>query len=275
MWERFRRVIRSFVGFFISTMEDPKLILEQTVRDMQDKIPIMNQGLAKARGGIIMIENEIKQYERECSLLTAKVKACVVAKDEALGGQFAVRLKRAQEALARDQEQLQAAKAGYDALLKMKEKFMREMKSKTEEALAAIRDAESSKWKSELADVFEQFEVAGVDATHDEMIGKLRQKNAEAEGRLAMAAESVDAKSIAIDQTAEDLEGKELFRSFQMEMGVAGSAGDSGADGKDAAQKTIGMKDVKQGKEGGHGTETRRQDRAFVGGPGSGPGRLI
>lgn len=249
MWERFKRVVRSFVGFFISTMEDPKLILEQTVRDMQDKVPVMNQGLAKARGGIIMIENEIRQYEREINLLTAKIKACVVNKDEALGSQYAMRLKKSQEALARDQEQLQAAKAGYDALLKMKEKFMREMKLKTEEAMAAIRDAESSKWKSELADVFEQFEVAGVDATHDEMLGKLRQKNAEAEGRLAMAAESVDAKAMDADITAEQLEGKELFKAFQMEMGVSGSAVGSGGDKKEAAQKTIGMKDAAQGKE--------------------------
>ncbi|MDD5630337.1 MAG: PspA/IM30 family protein, partial [Elusimicrobia bacterium] len=163
-----------------------------------------------------------------------------------LGAQFAVRLKRTQEALARDQEQLQAAQAGYDALLKMKEKFMREMKAKTEEAMAAIRDAEASKWKSELADTFEQFEVAGVDATHEEMIGKLRAKNAEAEGRLAMAAESVDAKSMAADETADELEGKELFKTFQMEMGVGGA---EGGDKKEAAEKTIGMKDAQKGKE--------------------------
>ncbi|MEI8190722.1 MAG: PspA/IM30 family protein, partial [candidate division NC10 bacterium] len=186
MWERFRRVVRSFVGFFISTMEDPKLILEQTVRDMQDKIPVMNQGLAKARGGIIMIDNEIKQYEREINMLTAKVKACVLSKDPSLGAQYAIRLKKTQEALERDKEQMAAAKAGYESLLKMKQKFMREMKSKSDEAMAAIRDAEATKWKSDLADVFEQFEVAGTDATYDEMLGKLRQKSAEAEGRLAM-----------------------------------------------------------------------------------------
>ena len=63
MWNRFIRVVRSFVGFFISTMEDPKLILEQTIRDMNDKVPVMNQGLAKAKGGIIMLENEARDYE--------------------------------------------------------------------------------------------------------------------------------------------------------------------------------------------------------------------
>ena len=71
MFERLRRVIRSFIGFFISTMEDPKLILEQAIRDMQDKVPLMNQGLAKARGGIIMLENEAKGYEREIAQLSA------------------------------------------------------------------------------------------------------------------------------------------------------------------------------------------------------------
>lgn len=241
MWNRLVRVFRSFVGFFISTMEDPKLILEQTVRDMQDKIPVMNQGLAKARGGIIMIEREIQQYEREASMLTAKVKACVVSKDASLGAQYALRLRKTQDALARDKEQLAAAKAGYESLLKMKEKFMREMKAKTEEAMAAIRDVEASKWKSELADTFEQFEVAGVDATHDEMIGKLRQKSAEAEGRLAMAAESVDAKAMEVDMKAETLEGEALFKSFQMEMGVSDAGG--GDEKKEEAQKTIGMKD--------------------------------
>src|SRR5207247_1209827 len=109
---------------------------------------------------------------------------------------------------------------------------------KTDEAMAAIRDAEANQWKSELADVFEKFEVAGVDASYDEMLGKLRQKNAEAEGRLAMAAESVDAKSVAIDEQAEALEGKELFKNFQMDMGLA-SDGSKTED----AKKTIGMKE--------------------------------
>ena len=246
MWGRFTRLIRSFVGFFISTMEDPKLILEQTVRDMQDKVPIMNQGLAKARGGIILLDNEAKQYQREINMLTAKIKACVVNKEENLGAQYAIRLKKTQEALSRNNEQMQAAKAGYESLLKMKEKFMREMKARTEDAMAAIRDAEATKWKSELADVFEQFEVGGVDQSYDEMLGKLRQKSAEAEGRLAMAAESVDAKSMQIDEQAEALEGKELFKNFQMEMGLSGSGG---GDKKEEAKKTIGMKEEEKGKE--------------------------
>ena len=121
---------------------------------------------------------------------------------------------------------------------------MQEMKAKTEAAMSAIKEAEASKWKGELADVFEKFEVAGVDATYDEMISKVRQKSAEAEGRIAMAAESIDMKSIQIDKQAEDLQAKELLKQFQMEMGL----GDNSSVSKVEMKKTIGMKQPDQAK---------------------------
>ena len=220
MWARIKRVFRSFIGAFVSLAEDPKLILEQNVRDMRDKVPEMNTGIAKARGGIIRLENEATQYKQEIAKLTARVKACLLAGDEGMAGQFAVQLKKQQEALERNQGQLESAKAGYEALLKLKERYMREMKLKTEEAMHAIREAEASKWKSELADVFESFEVAGVDATHQEMVDKLREKSAMADGKIAAAVESVDMKSIEMEEKAQQLEGAELLKQFKLDLGL-------------------------------------------------------
>jgi len=42
MWRRLSRMVRSFVGFFISVGENPELILEQNIRDMNDQVPRMN-----------------------------------------------------------------------------------------------------------------------------------------------------------------------------------------------------------------------------------------
>jgi phage shock protein A len=238
MWERIKRLFRSIIGAFISAGEDPKLILEQNIRDMQDKVPQLNTGLAKARAGIIKLENEANDYNNEIRHLTAKIKACIASGDEALGGQLAIRLKKIQDALARNQEQLVAAKQGYESLLKLKERYMREMQRKTEEALAAIRASEAAKWKSELADVFESFEVAGVDQTHDEMVGKLRDKAADAEGKLAMAAESVDMKTVEMEEKADALQGKELLQQFKVEMGMATPQADGTPPKTD--EKTIG-----------------------------------
>src|SRR5512137_2783862 len=106
MWARIKRVFRSFMGAFISMGEDPKLILEQNIRDMRDKVPEMNTGIAKARAGIIRIENEANQYKQDIARITARIKACLLSGDEALAGRYAVQLKERQDALERDQAQL-------------------------------------------------------------------------------------------------------------------------------------------------------------------------
>ena len=250
MWARIKRIFRSFVGAFISMGENPELILEQNIRDMRDKVPEMNTGIAKARGGIIRIENEITQYKQDVARLTARVKACLLSNDDEMAGQFAVQLKRVQEALERDQAQLESANAGYQALLKLKERYMREMKMKTEEAQRAISEARASKWKSELADVFESFEVAGVDATHQEMIEKLRDKTAMADGKIAAAVESVDMKTIEMEEKARQLEGQELLKQFKLDLGLekkaeAAPSTAAPAEPVKEAPKTIGPERTK------------------------------
>lgn len=220
MWERLKRVFRSFIGHFISLAEDPKLILQQNIRDMQDKVPEMNTGIAKARGGIVRLEEEQRTLQADVARLTSRVKASLLAGDEALAGQFAVQLKQRQDALERTNGQLATARQGYDGLLKLKERYMREMKAKTEAAMAAIKEADAAKWKSELADVFQTFEVAGVDQTHNEMIEKLKEKSATAEGKIQSAVESMDMKGMAIEEKAQELEGQELLKQFKIELGL-------------------------------------------------------
>ncbi len=226
MWARIKRIFRAIFGSAVGAAEDPKMILEQNIRDMRDKIPQMNNGIAKARAGIVRLEREASTYQEQTGKLTARVKACLLAKDEALAGQFATELKRTREALERNKQQTESAKAAYDSLLKLKENYMREMKRKSDEAMRVIREAEASKWKSELAGVFESFEVAGVDATHDEMVDKLKDKAAEAEGKLLMAQESVDMKSIEIEKKALEIEGQELLKEFKEELGLDKAEGE-------------------------------------------------
>jgi len=240
MWARIKRIFRSFIGAFISLAEDPKLILEQNIRDMHDKVPEMNTGIAKAKAGIIRLETEQRQYEQEISSLTAKVKACLLGKEEAMAGQYAVQLKQRQEALARNNMQKEQAELGYSALLKLKEKYMREMKMKTEEAMQAIHESEQAKWKSDLADVFTSFEVAGVDQTHQDMLEKLREGNALAEGKIASAVESLDMKSIEMDQKAQELEGAELLKQFKLDLGLESSAIPTSAPVIKEESKTMG-----------------------------------
>ena len=57
MFDRFKRAMRSFFGFFVSSIEDPELILEQNIRDMNDQVPKMNESIAMVRANVTLLEH--------------------------------------------------------------------------------------------------------------------------------------------------------------------------------------------------------------------------
>lgn len=240
MWHRFRRAMRSFVGFFVSTIEDPELILEQNIRDLNDQVPKMNESIAMVRANVTLLEKENAKYRVEVADLTARVKAAIQAGRDDLAAQYATRLQMEKGALTRNEAQLATAKGAYDKALNVKKAFMREKDKKTAEAMAAIRDARRSKWQAKVADAMESFEVGGIDATHDEMLRKVEEQTAVNEARMQMALESVDTQGMKIEEEAEALQAAELVKQFKMEMGLESPAPVAEVGGQ--SEKTIGKK---------------------------------
>ncbi len=240
MWQRFKRAMRSFAGFFVSTIEDPELILEQNIRDLNDQVPKMNESIAMVRANQTLLEKENAKYKTEVGDLTAKVKAAIQAGRDDLAAQYATRLQTEKSALSRNEAQLMTAKSAYEKALNVKKAFMREKDKKTGEAMNAIRDARRAKWQSKVADAMESFEVAGIDATHDEMLRKVEEQTAVNEARMQMALESVDHTAVKIEEEAEAIQAAELVKQFKMEMGLNSPApvADVSSDG----EKTIGKK---------------------------------
>src|SRR3954471_2061291 len=240
MWNRFGRAMRSFFGFFVSSIEDPELILEQNIRDMNDQVPKMNESIAMVRANQTLLEKENSKYVAEVSSLTAKIKAAIQAGRDDLAAQYATRLQMERSALERNEQQLATAKSAYEKALNVKKMFMREKERKTQEAMNAIRDARRSKWQAKVADAMESFEVAGIDATHDEMIRKVEEQSAVNEARMQMALESVDHQAVQIEEEAEKIQANELVKQFKMEMGLTSPAPVS--DLSPEGEKTIGKK---------------------------------
>lgn len=237
MWDRFRRVIRSFVGFFISVAENPEIILEQNIRDMNDQVPRMNESIAMVKANVTLLEKEEAKYASETADLTAKIKAAIQANREDLAGHFAVQLEQLKSALGRTRGQLTTARAAYDKALTVKTAFLREKERKTREAMNAIRDHRRGQWQKKVADAMEQFEVAGISQTHDEMIRKIEEQTAVNEARLDMALGNVDQQAVKIEEEAETLRAAELVKQFKAEMGLITP------EATPSAQKTIGVKE--------------------------------
>jgi phage shock protein A len=235
MWRRLSRVFRSFVGFFISVGENPELILEQNIRDMNDQVPRMNESIAMVKANVTLLEKEEAKYKNDVATVTSKVKAAIQGGRDDLAGSFAVQLEQLRGALARTQGQLQTARAAFDKAMAVKKAFMLEKERKTQEALNAIRDYRRAQWQRKVADSMEQFEVAGISATHDEMVHKIEEMTAVNEARMEMAMGNVDQERMKIEEEAEQLRAGELVKQFKAEMGLIAPEPSAAP-----AQKTIG-----------------------------------
>ena len=240
MWQRLRRVFRSFVGFFISVAEDPELILQQNIRDMNDQVPRMNESIAMVKANATLLEREEAKYKNDVGTLTARVKAAIQANRDDIAGSFAAQLEQTRSALARTQGQLSTARAAFEKALAVKQAFMREKDRKTQEALGAIADYRRAQWQKKVADVMEQFDVAGISQTHDEMVRKVQEMTAVNEARMDMAMGNVDQQKIKIEEEAEKLQASELVKQFKIEMGLATPQASTASAAPD---KTIGGKE--------------------------------
>ncbi|HJZ96582.1 MAG TPA: PspA/IM30 family protein [Candidatus Solibacter sp.] len=237
MFKRLSRVFRSFFGFFISVAENPELILEQNIRDMNDQVPRMNESIAMVKANVTLLEKEEAKYKNDIADISAKIKASIQANRDDLAAGFATRLEQVKGAMARTQGQLTTARAAFDKALAVKTAFMREKERKTQQALDAIRDYRRAQWQKKVADSMEQFEVAGISQTHDEMVRKIEEMTAVNEARMELAMGNVDQQSLKIEQEAEDLRAAELVKQFKAEMGLAPPAPAA------SPEKTIGGKE--------------------------------
>ncbi len=221
IWKRFTRLVKSVFGGAISAMEDPRLILEQNMRELNDQVPKMNENIATVKANVMLLQKEHRRYSAEQNSLTSKIKAAIQASRDDIAQRYAVQLQGVKEAQVRTLEQLQFAESAYDKSLQVKKAFMREREKKIGEAKEALRAHERAKWQAKIADTLEQFEVAGVDATHDEMVNRVNEQTAKNEARMEMALDSIDTDALKIEEDAQEIQAAELVKQFKLEMGMA------------------------------------------------------
>ena len=221
MWKRFTRLIKSLFGGAVSAMEDPRLILEQNMRELNDQVPKMNENIATVKANVMLLQKEHRKYTQEQTSITSKIKAAINAGRDDIAQRYAVQLQGIKEAQARTGEQLDFAEQAYDKALQVKKAFMRERERKMNEANEAIRAHDRAKWQAKIADTLEQFEVAGVDQTHSEMVRRVNEQSAKNEARMEMALDSIDTEAMQIEEDAQELQASELVKQFKLEMGMS------------------------------------------------------
>lgn len=203
-------------------MEDPKLILEQNIRELNDQIPKMNENIATVKANVVLLRKEVGKMEQHHNELVSKIKSAIQAGRDDIAESYAMQLEKTKEDVGRTKEQLEFAEKAYEKALQVKKAFMREKDKKIREAREALRASERAQWQARIADTLEQFEVGGVDQTHDEMVSRLNEETAKNEARMEIALDSIDTQAMQIEVDADKLRASELVKQFKLEMGVDG-----------------------------------------------------
>ncbi|HEY7182247.1 MAG TPA: PspA/IM30 family protein, partial [Blastocatellia bacterium] len=77
MWNRLKRLFRSIFGGLIDSAEDPELILQQLIRDMNDEVPKMRNNVAQVMATEKRLEKEIQANQASLTEIDNRIKAAI------------------------------------------------------------------------------------------------------------------------------------------------------------------------------------------------------
>src|SRR5437870_13615631 len=77
LWSRVKRSMRALFGGIIEKTEDPELILQQTIRDMRDRVPELNNSVAQVMATEKLLAKNKERLETQVVDLDSKIRASV------------------------------------------------------------------------------------------------------------------------------------------------------------------------------------------------------
>jgi phage shock protein A len=242
MWRRVKRMVRSWFGWAAELGEDPELILKQNIRDLEAEVPKLNEQLAVIGGQKAVAERELAKMTEQQTDLLSKAKASIKANRRDIAGQYAMELEKLRPQIAEKERQVKAAKEAYEKAQAAKKVFMAEKDKKIQEAQRALGAKRQADWNEKVANTLANFQFAGVDQTHEEMIRKIEEQTARSEAKLQMALEGKQGSAmIQIEEDAKKIQAEETLRQLEMEMGLA--APERAASEAAGNEKTMGPRE--------------------------------
>jgi phage shock protein A len=229
LWARIKRIFRAGTGAALDKMENPELVLQQTIRDMRDRIPELNNAVAQVLATERLLEKTKENLEKQVVDLDSKIKAAIKMGRDDIATAYIGQLQQVRIDLERTIEQLASAKTASQQAIKARDNYILNMKRRTAEAMQLISAAKQAKLQEQLAQTMQTFEIGDDSSTFDEMRDKIDRRVAAAEAKLQLGATSVDAQMQEIEREAMDIQVHDQLQEYKQQMGLLGegSASDS------------------------------------------------
>jgi phage shock protein A len=233
LWARITRVFRASTGAALDRIENPELVLQQTIRDMRDRVPELNNSVAQVMATERLLARNKDSLAKQVVDLDSKIKASVKMGRDDIATAYIGQLQQAQLDLERTDAQLEHADLASKQALKARDNYVLNMKKRTAEAMQLISAAKQAKLQEQLAQTMETGNIGDDASTFNEMRDKIDRRVAAAEAKLQLGAASVDTQMADIEREAMDIQLHDKLLEYKQQMGMLGP-------GSDTSSKQIG-----------------------------------
>jgi phage shock protein A len=204
----------------IEKTEDPELILQQTIRDMRDRIPDLNNSVAQVMATEKLLAKNKERLEQQVVDLDSKIKASIKMNRDDIATAYIGQLQQAQLDLSKTGQQLEHAGLASKQALKARDNYMLQMQRRTAEAMQLINQSKQAKLQEQLAQTMASFQIGDDAQTFDEMRDKIDRRAAAAEARMQLGTASVDSQMQEIEKEAMDMQLQDKLAAYKREMGL-------------------------------------------------------
>ena len=223
LWTRMKRSVRALFGGIIEKTEDPELILQQTIRDMRDRVPELNNSVAQVMATEKLLAKNKERLESQVVDLDSKIRASVKMGRDDIATAYIGQLQQAQVDLQKTTQQLEHANLASKQALKARDNYVLQMQRRTAEAMQLINQSKQAKLQEQLAQTMESFELGDDASTFNEMRDKIDRRAAAAEAKMQLGAANVDTQMQDIEREALDMQLQDKLLAYKRDMGLLGA----------------------------------------------------
>ena len=224
VWSRIKRSMRALFGGIVEKTEDPELILQQTIRDMRDRVPELNNSVAQVMATERLLAKNKERLEAQVVDLDSKIKASVKMGRDDIATAYIGQLQQAQVDLQKTAQQLEHASSASKQALKARDNYVLQMQRRTAEAMQLINQSKQARLQEQLAQTMESFQIGDDASTFNEMRDKIDRRAAAAEAKMQLGSASVDTQMQEIEREAMDMQLQDRLLEYKREMGLLPSA---------------------------------------------------
>ena len=223
MFQRLIRVFKSWVGFFISFAEDPEVMLQESIEEMRNTLPKLNQILVTTRATVIRLEQEREELQRKEKQLVSSIKAALnegspearrIAEDDA------ATLQQVRQELTATDEQLMAASNAFSNAQITVEDIKTKLRTKIEQSRRAIQESKKAAVLKSAASALTELDTYGTASTSDKYLEEIKQRVAEGKAAVEVATGGLDVERIKTERKARQLQAQSILSEFEVEMGL-------------------------------------------------------